>query len=165
MDTNLNLKMQESTTKLDSIRSVLGNLPGRYRNKWHTPIDLLDIYNKLSSKNETDTKLITNAFRGKFLQVYSSIRYMNLRLRSYGKALHLPQLDSLRKTPTDCSNNRRSKRINDQSSSSSDSDHESSIPSDSDSDSNSSIESIKKMRQSIRLIITNRILILKLGIR
>ena len=153
MDTDLNLKKKDIKSKLDSIRSVFGNLPERYQKKWHTPIDLLDIYNKVSSTNETDTKLITNAFRGKYLQQYSSTRYMNLRLRSYGKALHLPRLESLRKTPTDCSNKRRSKRTNDLQSLSSDlkslsSDSEykpntsSDSSSDSDNDSNSSIESI-----------------------
>ena len=76
MDTNL--KKNDSKTKLDSIQSILGSLPERYQNKWHTPIDILDIYNKLSSTNETDTKLVTDAFRSNFLQCYSSIRYMNL---------------------------------------------------------------------------------------
>ena len=76
MDTNL--KKNDSKTKLDSIQSILGSLPERYQNKWHTPIDILDIYNKISSTNEKDTKLITDAFHSKFLQCYSSIRHMNL---------------------------------------------------------------------------------------
>ena len=86
MDTNL--KKNDSKTKLDSIQSILGSLPERYQNKWHTPIEILDIYNKLSSTNVRTWRMndqcgITPTIRLEYQYFKKLTIYIGLKLLSF----------------------------------------------------------------------------------